>query len=182
MRSLVKILVISVLLFAFGCSRSDIETQYANQETRIESFLSAQLEANPEAYTVSNEGVERLVLVEGEGAELAGSGTVSFYWAGYVLNGNSLNSNNLFATNVEELASAAGMDTSDTETYLIQTLDLSETDMIEGLRKGIRGVKGGQECIILFSGKYGYGNKSLGTIPANAALAFHLWVESVSND
>ena len=74
------------------------------------------------------------------------------------------------------------MDTSDSESYSIRTLDLSETDLIEGLKKGIKGVKGGQECIILFSGKYGYGNKSLGTIPANAALAFHLWVESVSND
>lgn len=182
MRNLVKILIISAVLLVLGCSRSDIETQYANQETRIESFLDAQLAANPEAYTVSNGGVERLVLVEGEGAELDGNGTVSFYWAGYVLNGSNLSSNNLFATNVEELASAAGMDTSDSESYSIRTLDLSETDLIEGLKKGIKGVKGGQECIILFSGKYGYGNKSLGTIPANAALAFHLWVESVSND
>lgn len=182
MKNLVKILLLSFVLFVFGCSKSDIETQYANQETRIESFLNAQLSANPEAYTVSNGGVERLVLVEGSGAELESNGTVSFYWAGYVMNGNNLTSNNLFATNVEELATAAGLDTSDSAVYSIRTLDLSDTELIEGLQKGMKGVKGGQECIILFSGKYGYGNKSLGTIPANAALAFHLWVESVSND
>lgn len=180
MKNWIKIAVLALL--AAGCSRSDIESQYASQETRIENFLNAQLAANENAYTVSNGGVERLVLVDGSGEELESGGTVSFYWAGYVLNGNNLNSSNLFSTNVEELASAAGWDTSDSADYVIRTLDLSETGLIKGLQKGIQGVRGGEECIILFSGKYGYGNRSLGTIPANAALAFHLWVESVSND
>ena len=35
---------------------------------------------------------------------------------------------------------------------------------------------------LLFSGKYGFGNKPFGTIPANSALLYKIWVESISND
>ena len=61
-------------------------------------------------------------------------------------------------------------------------LNLGEDELVEGLRNGLRGVRGGEECYILFSGKYGFGKKAFGTIPANSALAYHVWVESVSND
>ena len=54
--------------------------------------------------------------------------------------------------------------------------------MVTGLRNGLVGVKGGEECYILFSGKYGFGNKQSGTIPANSALVYHVWVESLSNE
>jgi FKBP-type peptidyl-prolyl cis-trans isomerase len=43
-------------------------------------------------------------------------------------------------------------------------------------------VKGGEECQILFTGKYGFGNKAFGIIPANSALVYKIWVESISND
>ena len=180
MKTFVKICLTGAVLLAAACTKSDIQTQYANQETRIESFLNSQLSANPDAYTVSNGGSQRLVLVDGSGDALESGGTVSFYWAGYVLSGTSLSASNLFATNSASVAEDAGWSTEDPETFVIRTIETGK--LPEGLRNGLEGVKGGEECIILFSGKYGYGNKSLGTIPANAALAFHLWVESVSND
>jgi FKBP-type peptidyl-prolyl cis-trans isomerase len=43
-------------------------------------------------------------------------------------------------------------------------------------------VKAGEECEILFCGKYGFGNSTFGIIPANSALAFKIWVVSVSNE
>ena len=35
---------------------------------------------------------------------------------------------------------------------------------------------------ILFSGKFGFGNKMIGIIPANSALAYKIWVISISNE
>lgn len=51
--------------------------------------------------------------------------------------------------------------------------------MIEGLRNGLEGVRAGEECYIVFSGKYGYGNKVHGNIPVNSALLYHIRVLSV---
>lgn len=181
MKSFAKILILSgLMLSVLACSKASTETLFASQETQIENFLKNQLSANPDAYTVSNGGTQRLVLTEGSGDELKSNGTLSFYWAGYVLTGSSLSASNLFATNSIDVAEDAGWDTEDTEAYTIRTMELSE--LVGALRDGLTGVKGGQECIVLFSGKYGFSSKPLGTIPANAALAYHVWVESISND
>ena len=40
----------------------------------------------------------------------------------------------------------------------------------------------GEECYVLFSGKLGFGSRIVGTIPRNSALAYHLWIKSVSNN
>ena len=61
-------------------------------------------------------------------------------------------------------------------------LDLAKTRLIEGLRKGLIGVKGGEECEIMFSGQYAFGDNEFGTIPANSALLYYIWVEAVSNE
>ena len=39
-----------------------------------------------------------------------------------------------------------------------------------------------EECDILINGKDAFGNSTFGMIPANSALAFQIWVVSVSND
>ena len=59
---------------------------------------------------------------------------------------------------------------------------MAETDMLEGLRDGLVGVRAGEECEILFTAKYGYGNKTFGIIPVNSALLYKIWVVGVSND
>ena len=59
---------------------------------------------------------------------------------------------------------------------------MAETDMLEGLRDGLVGVRAGEECEILFTAKYGYGNRTFGIIPANSALLYRIWVVGVSND
>mgnify|MGYP002512817307 CR=1 FL=1 len=40
----------------------------------------------------------------------------------------------------------------------------------------------GEECEIIFSGKYGFGNDVFGIIPANSALLYKIWVVGVAND
>ena len=108
-------------------------------------------------------------------------GTVSFYYAGYTLTSASVSSSNLFATNHKKTADAAGWQLSDTTAFHIRTLTLDD-QLLEGLRRGLEGVRNQDECYILFSGKYGYGSKAQGTIPARSALVYHIWVNSISND
>ena len=167
---------------AAACTKESVKTTFSRQETLIENFLSSQLKRDSTLRVVSNGGSERLVLTAGEGEELRAGGTVSFYYAGYILTGSSISSSNLFATNYQPLAESAGWNVTDSTSFAIETLTLAETDLVTGLRNGLMGVQGGEECYILFSGKYGFGRKVLGTIPANAALAYHIWVESLSND
>ena len=59
---------------------------------------------------------------------------------------------------------------------------MTDATLIEGLRKGLIGVQPGEECEIVFSGKYGFGNEEFGIIPVNSALLYEIWVEAVSND
>lgn len=165
-----------------SCTKESIKTMYSTQEGWIESFLSSQTSALENARIVSNKGSQRLVVSEGQGQELDKDGTISFYYAGYVLKGSTISAANMFATNNEDIAKAASWNTNSDDQFGILTLNLSETELVEGLKNGLIGVKGGEECFILFSGKYGFGKKPLGTIPANAALAYHIWVESTSNE
>jgi FKBP-type peptidyl-prolyl cis-trans isomerase len=61
-------------------------------------------------------------------------------------------------------------------------INITDSELIEGLRNGLMGVKAGEECEILFSGKYGFGNKTFGMIPAKSALLYKIWVVSVTNE
>ena len=64
----------------------------------------------------------------------------------------------------------------------VLTINMKEYELVPGLRSGLIGVRSGEECQILFTGKYGFGNKAFGTIPANSPLVYRIWVESISND
>ncbi len=176
---LIAILFLALVIYA--CTKEEIKTTYSRQETNIESFVNSMMNTVDTAYVVYNKGVSRLVTVYGqEGDSLKSNGTVSFYYAGYVLTGTSISNSNLFATNSSEIAAAAQWTLSDEDAFEVKTVKLNDKDLVEGLKRGLVGVKPGEECYILFSGKYGFGKRPLGTIPANAALVYHIWVESIS--
>ena len=170
-----------------ACNKEAVQLAYDKQETNIASFVEAQLKADKTAKVTYKDGVVRVVLhdtLQREGLladTLQTGGTVSFYYAGYVLKNASVSSANLFATNHQKTADAVGWRLSDTTAFHIRTLTLDD-QLLEGLRRGLEGVRNQDECYILFSGKYAYGSKAQGTIPARSALVYHLWVNSISND
>ncbi len=86
----------------------------------------------------------------------------------------------IFGTNHYLTSQFAGWTLSDTD-YSPLTMNIGDSDMIKGLRDGLNGVRAGEVCDIAFTGKYGHGKTVLGTIPANSALLFRIWVESISN-
>ncbi len=129
---------------------------------------------------VRSGGANRLVVKEGEGEELQRNGFVSYYYAGYKFTG-SFSASNLFVTNHQETAEKAGWNLTDAD-YQIYEINLGDAKLIPGLKDGLLGVRAGEECEILFSGKYGFGKEQFGIIPANSALLYKIWVVGVAND
>lgn len=183
MRNLVVISISVIIAFiATSCGDKQLDSLYDGQEKKIQSLVTNLTRNNNDATVESNNGSVRVTVVHGEGAPLSETGAVAFYYAGYYITGNSLSSSNMFATNNESFANSQRWSTTDTTAFAITTIKLGEDDIVEGLKNGLVGVKGGDECYVLFSGKRGFGKKKIANIPSNAALAYRLWIKSVSND
>mgnify|MGYP002624861820 CR=1 FL=1 len=179
MKKSILIIAAAVMVSAVSCMKQQIQSYYDNQESNIEKFVDAAKGIR----TVHNGGSTRVVMVEGDSADsLASNGIVSFYYAGYVMTGSSVSTSNLFATNFQDFATSSNWNITDTTGFVVETVKLDEEDLLPGLKNGLKGVRGGEECYILFTGKYGYGSHESGTIPAKSTLAYHIWVESISNE
>lgn len=178
------ILLASLTIGVTSCIKEKLEVTYNSQEAKIDQYISSNKytdsSRSDSLRVVYNGGTSRLVMTEGAGEELDKKGTVAFYYAGYIFSG-SKSSNNLFITNHEDTAKAAGWELTD-EKYEIYKINMADAKLIDGLYHGLLGVKAGEHCQILFSGKYGFGNEEFGIIPANSALLYEIWVEAVSND
>lgn len=167
-------------LILTSCVKEKLENTYNSQEDKIDKYIESDLSKNEEHRVVYNAGSARLVTKEGEGEELKANGTVALYYAGYIFK-TGLDKNNLFSTNHTVSATESGWTLTD-EDDDIMIIDLSEAELIPGLANGLVGVKAGEECQIVFSGKYGFGKRALGIVPANSALIYKIWVESISNE
>lgn len=186
MNRIYHIISLSLLCIAsLSCVKEKREATYISQESKIDQYITSNMVVNgdqgPDTLrVVYSGGANRLVRQEGIGEELRANGTVAFYYAGYTFTSGK-SASNLFATNHEETANAARWTLTDAD-YALMTLDMADTELIKGLRDGLLGVKSGEHCEILFNGKYGYGKRPFGIVPANSALLFEIWVEAVSNN
>ena len=199
MRTDIKILLGAFLCLCVGsCVKEKLEVTYKKQETQIDSYLSKNNTAKRDSTIINedgttrdtswtdtlrivyNAGSARLVKKEGSGDGLTANGAVSFYYAGYIFKG-SISAANLFATNHQATAESSNFKLTDPD-YSLFEVNMGDTEMLEGLRNGLIGVRSGEECEIVFSAKYGYGNKTFGIIPVNSALLYKIWVVGVSND
>lgn len=200
------ILLLILCMSAASCVKDKLEETYSRQETQIDTYLtrnrvvkrdSIQIIITPNADdptkndttkvkvewedtldVVYNNGAARLIKTEGTGPELTENGAVSFYYAGYIF---SSSPSTLFATNHRETAEGANFELTDADYELIEA-DMTKARMIDGLRNGLIGVRSGEECEIVFSGKHGFGDEVFGTIPVNSALLYKIWVVGVSNE
>lgn len=177
-------ILLTALVASAACTKQQVQSYYDKQQTNIDDFVSALLESGKAVKSISKGHAIRIVLKEGTTADsLATNGTVSFYYAGYTLSGKTLSNSSLFSTNSKAWADDAKWKvTADDEDYRLLTLKLDEAPLLEGLRDGLAGVKGGEECYIVFLGKYGFGNAASGTIPAKSTLVYRIAVDSFQNE
>lgn len=177
MNKIIKyITLLACVIGMSSCVKQKLEVEYTNQENKIDSYIS---KAKKDTMTVTyNGGSTRLTIKQGSGEPLEKNGAVSFYYAGYVFTSSPTS---LFATNHQETADGAGFTLTDDEHQIFEA-DMRSTQLLEGVRNGLIGVKSGEVCEIAFSGKYGFGDEVFGTIPVNSALLYKIWVIGVSNE
>lgn len=179
---IIVLVLLASIWSAVSCNKQ-LDTTFDQQEKAIETLVNDFVKADPSVKVYYRDGATRAILVHGAGDSLSAAGAVSFYYAGHYISGRSLSADNLFATNNKAYARSVKWEISDSSVFSIMTLNLSDGGWIEGLRKGLVGVQAGEECYVMFSGKHGFHrNKQVGPIPANSALAYHLWIQSVSNE
>lgn len=178
MNRITKIFIAIVFcISSSSCIKEKMETIYSNQESKIDSYL-AKFDST---MVIRNQGSNRLIKTKGEGEKLKEDGMVSFYYAGYTFSNGAPSNSNLFVTNHKETADKAGWTLTEEEFNLYE-ISMTDASLLVGLRKGLIGVQPGEECEIVFSGKYGFGRKSFGIIPANSALLYKIWVVGVANN
>lgn len=185
MKNRIYIFIVACIAMS-SCIKEQLEVTYNKQEDQIDQYITKNMTVkNEEGGTdtlrvVRSGGSNRIVKVEGEGEELKRDGHVGFYYAGYIFKG-SVNASNMFITNHQATAEQAGWNLTDPD-YTLMEINITEAELLDGLRKGLTGVRAGEECEIIFSGKYGFGNDTFGMIPANSALLYKIWVVSVTNE
>lgn len=179
---IIQLLVVPLLpLLVVSCAKTEVENAYSRQDSNIESIVKSLTDNNKEATVDYFDGVVRVTVAPGEGEALQSDGTVSFYYAGHCISGSSLSSNNLFVTNSKEFAESNNWTVTDSTIFEVSTVNLAKDALVKGLKKGIVGVRPGDECYVLFNGKYGFGKHTTGNVPGNSALAYHLWITGVTN-
>ena len=170
--------------FAGACTKQALQTTYDKQTANIEKFLESKMKADATATLTLNDGSYRLILHDTLPAgrdSLRDGGRVSLYYACYTLTSTSITTANLIATNLQLLARQAKWELTDVSQFKLDTIRLDNT-LIDGLRKGLQGVQPEDEGFILFNGKYGFGKKEHGMIPANSALVYQIWIEKIYNE
>ncbi|MBQ9888820.1 MAG: FKBP-type peptidyl-prolyl cis-trans isomerase [Bacteroidales bacterium] len=172
------ICLLAAVVLLVSCEK-DTDTIFANQEKAIDSYVTSFLNANPDTKVIYKNKVVRLVVQEGTGLDsLSSKGKLTVNYAGYAFSGG-ISKNSLFATNHEATAQDAGWSLSGEGLYEPVQIDMGSDELVDGLKRGLEGVKAGEECLILIPGKYGFGKRKIGTIPANSALAYYVWVLSL---
>ena len=172
-----------LVLFACSCSKDTDTSIAASQEKVIEALVSSLLSSNEGSYAVYNGGATRVVFNRGEGSDsLSANGSATLYYAGFTIPSASISTANLFSTNNKEFAEAASWSVSDSAVFQSVVLSPSDKGLLSGIRKGLVGVHKGEESLILFTSRYGFGGNQNGTINAHSALAYHIWVEDINND
>lgn len=182
-----KYLVISLLLAVTLCACSkQAQATYDKQETTIESLVESLLKTDEGATVEYLDGVVRIRFSVSTSSEsdpaLEEGGSVSMWYGGFTVTSASLSKSNLFATNLQDLATECGWSGADESMFQVETVTVGKGELVPGLEKGLIGVKKGDQYLIVFSGKYGWGGHPRGTIPARSALAYQIWVTDISNE
>lgn len=179
-----KKIIFSILagLLFISCANQDIETTYVNQEAAINSYIESNFK-DIEPYV--NSGSVRVTVPYDQqeeapeiGESLEAGDSLFFYYVGRIFNSAP---STVFATNIESVAQDNNLLVTEAD-YQIKGIKYGNTTLIKGLQNGLNGIKEGERAIILFSGKYGYGDKPMYNVPKYSALAFEIYVTGVKKN
>lgn len=153
------LLLAAALLTTLSCE-SEVREANINQNKYIDDYIQLRYSDNE---IVRNDGVVRVILVDTlKSVPAIEPGDSAFLFiAGYTFGQNGP---------VNEFM----LDTA--------TVRIGKGDLIVGLDKGLVGAHLGEESLILFPSKYGYGRNTVGMVPENMALMFNVAVAAIKKN
>lgn len=179
---LMKFAILSFIFILVSCTDKEIELKYIAQEEQIENYITSKFDTLTPI--TRNNGSNRITIAQSKEVldtvtgviptvnVLERGDSIKFSYAGYIFNGGP---QTLFYTNNPEISKFYG----DT---IPKSLHYGFDDLIIGLECGLEGIKDGEEAIIVFSGKYGYQNEPMYSVPAASPLLFHIWVRDIKKN
>ena len=171
-----------VLSMSSFCTKEDEKNLLAQQEQSIDAFISRD---TSNAYNKNRDSVivvtnkreaNRIVWNPGKGNDtLAPGDTAVFAYIGYLFNAGK---GGVFATNIKEII--------DDGSWPLSTYPgdfgrnaIGSGYYLPGLDAGLIGMRVGEYAYILFTSKYGYGNKEVSVIPKMSPLFFEVEIINI---
>jgi hypothetical protein len=164
--------ILAIAIVMVSCEKQDNENTYVTQEQSIDTYITG-LVSSYNYKVVRLNGSNRVVISAGTSADSLEVGdSLYFHYSGYVF---SSGKGNLFVTNDTTVANANNFVTDGAAEKVV----LGNDGFISGLRNGLHGVRTGEKCYIIFSGKYGYGNSIMFNLPKLSPLLFDITVDKI---
>jgi FKBP-type peptidyl-prolyl cis-trans isomerase len=164
------ILHLFLLIFIlWSCEGSLKEEMLESNELLIEKFLSS----NNLSYTKTN-GVYHAIQNKGFGYTVNSGDSIAFWYVGYTLNGT------IFDTNVPEIAEELDINLTPRNLEPVKIVENSNS-LIEGLQRGIKLCREGEQATILFGSDLGFGSNNMGPVPPWSPLAYDILIIYVKN-
>ncbi|MFA6335088.1 MAG: FKBP-type peptidyl-prolyl cis-trans isomerase [Bacteroidales bacterium] len=168
-------LVIFIALLSC-CTKEDRQVQIAQQIKDIDTYVQNAVTAGKRI--VVNRGSTRLVISEGSGDSLMVGDSIFFDFAGYIFQ-SGLGS--MFDTNVDSIAEAAGINIYNRGFDYGKGV-VGKGMLINGLDRGLLGVKSGEHSYIVFPTDLGFNNKDIGLVPKMSPLIYEVWIKEIKKN
>ncbi len=167
--------VLFIVIFAVSCAKQERDNIIIDQQKSIESYAATFTSGRVE----KNGMVWRLVLNEGHGDINAQKGdSLYFLYAAYIF---SSGKGPLIFTNILEIAKNNGFDVSNMSFDFYREV-VGNGKLLQGLDKGLIGVKPGEKCYVIFTANDGFGPVQIGLIPKMSPLIYEVWVSDVKKN
>ncbi|MDR0661055.1 MAG: FKBP-type peptidyl-prolyl cis-trans isomerase [Prevotellaceae bacterium] len=173
-----KLISLSIFIIITACSKDKEADYIANQEKIIDQYWSSIRAGNINiADTTIVDDIFRVVLQKGdENIKVSSGDIVSFYYVGAVLTSRGIEASNIFDTNIATVAQEIGLTIED---FTVREDVVGNGRFIAGLEKGLLQMYKGEISQIIFTSKYGYGDKASSVIPRYSPIIFQIEIKDV---
>jgi len=153
-----------------SCEKSEDEDVFSRQEEDINTYVQGVLHENFQVYHKEGSGVWRVVEKPGSGDDVVVRGSkIKIDYFLYLFDSRSERGEGV-------LIYADESDPDD------EWLTVGGGELITGLDIGVVGAKLNETCQIVFSGRYGYGDKQVGLVPKMQPLSIRVTIKELKND
>ena len=174
-----KIMLLAISVLAMSCAKDKEAENITKQEEIIEAYWAKLEIDNINVFEKdTDEDIFRVVLQKGDETQsIAAGDSIHFFYTGAIFTDKGLELSRVFDTNEASVAKELKLSTE-------QELKIREDvagmgRFVSGLEKGILRMHKGEEAHIIFTSKFGYGDKAMSTIPKYSPIIFKVKIVEV---